>query len=286
MAVVSSERTGQGIRVLGPSDLADFLRLTDRNQVVNVFAEYRARLTTLDPRWLGGEVWGRYVDGALVAACHVGANLVPVECTEEDARRFGHHALTTRRTATSIFGEEPAVAAFWEVASQEWGRPRECRWHQPHLVIAGPPAVPPDPRVRKATHADFDLLLPACVDMYTEEVGVPPDLHGGFDLYRARVRQLVSRGWSFVWIEDDRVVFKAEAACVTAHAAQIQGVWVAHDRRGEGLASVGMAAVVELVRRHLAPVVSLYANEWNAPALAAYRRAGFQETTRFATIMF
>jgi predicted GNAT family acetyltransferase len=33
-------------------------------------------------------------------------------------------------------------------------------------------------------------------------------------------------------------------------------------------------------------VVSLYVNEWNAPARAAYERVGFRETARFSTIMF
>ena len=78
--------TRHGVRLLGTSDLDAFLALTAKDPVVNVFAAYRARTTSLEPRWLGGEVWGRYDDGELVAACHVGANLVPVEAQPEDAR--------------------------------------------------------------------------------------------------------------------------------------------------------------------------------------------------------
>ncbi len=99
--------------------------------------------------------------------------------------------------------------------------------------------------------------------------------------------QLVNRGWSFARFDDDGLlVFKAEVACATPYAAQIQGVYVPPDRRGEGLATAGMAAVVDLVRREVAPTVSLYVNDWNAPARAAYERAGFRETARFATVMF
>jgi predicted GNAT family acetyltransferase len=47
-----------------------------------------------------------------------------------------------------------------------------------------------------------------------------------------------------------------------------------------------MAAVVEAVRRDIAPVVSLYVNEWNGPARRVYERIGFRETARFSTIMF
>ena len=39
---------------------------------MNVFVDYRARTTNLEPRWLGGEMWGRFEGGTLRAACHVG----------------------------------------------------------------------------------------------------------------------------------------------------------------------------------------------------------------------
>jgi predicted GNAT family acetyltransferase len=47
-----------------------------------------------------------------------------------------------------------------------------------------------------------------------------------------------------------------------------------------------MAAVVNLVRARIAPVVSLYVNDWNLAARHAYERVGFRETARFATVMF
>ncbi len=278
--------TRHGVRVLGKADVDAFLELTARDPVVNVFAEYRARTTNLEPRWLGGEMWGRFRDGDLVAACHVAANLVPVQCEVGDAETFAERALGRGRTTSTIVGPSAAVEAFWELAGRRWGEPRETRWRQPHLAIETGPRVAPDPEVRPTTRGDFDRLYPACVAMYTEEVGVSPEAAGGADLYRARVRQLINRGWSFARFEDDRLVFKAEVACVTPYAAQVQGVWVPPDRRGEGLATHGMAAVVESVRRAIAPVVSLYVNDWNEPARHAYERVGFAETARFSTIMF
>lgn len=272
--------------MLGPGDLEEFLGLVGRDPVVNVFADYRARTTRLEPRWLGGEVWGRYTDGTLTAACHVGANLVPVQCDAEDAASFGSRAVRQGRSAATIVGPHAAVEALWAAVSPRWGRPRETRWRQPHLSIDRAPCVDPDPLVRITARSDLDELYPACVAMYTEEVGVSPEAGGSGDLYRARTLQLIGRGWSFARFDDGRLVFKAEVACATPSAAQVQGVWVPPDRRGEGLATRGMAAVVELVRRDIAPVVSLYVNEWNAPARAAYERVGFIETARFSTIMF
>ena len=278
--------TRQGIRPLGPADLTAFLELTGRDPVINVFAEYRARTTSLEPRWLGGEVWGRWVGGELVAACHVGANMVPVGASEDDARAFGERALARGRTVSTLVGPSVAVREFWNTVAGSWGTPRDQRWVQPHLVLSHDPAIAPDEEVRRTVRADLDELYPACVAMYTEEVGVSPEAGGGGDLYRARVLQLMSRGWSFARVEAGRVVFKAEVACASPYAAQIQGVYVVPDRRGEGLATRGMAAVAAIVRRDIAPNVSLYVNEWNTPARRAYERVGFVETATFSTVMF
>jgi predicted GNAT family acetyltransferase len=46
-----------------------------------------------------------------------------------------------------------------------------------------------------------------------------------------------------------------------------------------------MAAVVEHVRAEIADVVTLYVNDFNAPARATYDRVGFTEIGSFATIL-
>jgi uncharacterized protein len=278
--------TRSGVRPLGPSDVAEFLALTDRDPTINVFAAHRARQTRLEPRLLGGEVWGRYVAGGLVSACHVGANLVPVETGPEDAAVFAERLARRGRTVSTIVGQETAVRALWADLAAAWGPPRETRWSQPHLVTDSPSLIEPDPLVRASQPGDFAVLYPACVAMYTEELGVSPEVSGGAEGYRARVRQLIHLGWSFARYEEGRVVFKAEVAFATATNAQVQGVWVSPDHRGEGLAAAGMAAVVEQVRARIAPVVSLYVNGWNEPARRAYEKVGFRQTDTFSTIMF
>jgi predicted GNAT family acetyltransferase len=262
------------------------LELAACDPVVNVFVDYRARLTQLDPRWLGGEVWGYHEGGRLVSACHAAANLVPVQATPDALLAFAERAVSQQRRCATIVGPSAAVEPLWQLLAPHWSPPRDVRWAQPHLQISSAAAVGPDPLVRRTGPADLDALYPACVAMYTEEVGVSPELGGGADLYRARVAQLVSKGWSFARIEDGRVVFKAEVAAVSPYACQVQGVYVDPARRGEGLAAAGMAAVVRHALRDIAPVVSLYVNEHNVPARRAYERAGFEETGTFSTIMF
>ena len=139
------------------------------------------------------------------------------------------------------------------------------------MVTPGPPLVPPDPQVRRVRPDEIDILWPACVAMFTEEVGVSPVTGDGGASYRARLEQLIRGGRAFARIEGGRVIFKAEIGAVTPQVCQVQGVWVRPECRGRGLAAPGMAAVVETAARSISPLVSLYVNDFNEPARAAYR---------------
>jgi uncharacterized protein len=88
-------RTSQSLRVLGPSDVAAGLEVIGTDPVVNVFADYRTRITQLDPRWLGGEMWGYFDGDRLASMCHVGANLVPVNASPEACDAFVDRAIRT-----------------------------------------------------------------------------------------------------------------------------------------------------------------------------------------------
>jgi predicted GNAT family acetyltransferase len=130
----------------------------------------------------------------------------------------------------------------------------------------------------------WDAYYQAAVRMYTEEVGVSP-LQGNPAGYRYYVRQLITSGRAFGVLDGDRVVFKADLGSVSRGVTQVQGVWLDPALRGRGLAPGMMAAVVQLARS-VAPVVSLYVNDYNAPARATYARVGFQQSGEFATILY
>ncbi|MDP9444933.1 MAG: GNAT family N-acetyltransferase [Actinomycetota bacterium] len=278
--------TTPGLRLLGPADLPEAQRLLEQDPVTNVFVDHRVRLTRLEPRWLGGEMWGWVEDGELVSMCHAAANLVPVRATHDALHAFASQALTQGRTCSSIVGPAADVGELWRLLEPDWGPARLVRADQPFLTIAGPPAVEPDPLVRRAEDHDFDVLYPACVAMFTEEVGVSPEAGDGRDLYQARIRQLIEKGLSFVRVDDGQVMFKAEVGAVTPYACQVQGVWVPPRLRGRGLSMPGMAAVVVEAIATIAPVVTLYVNAHNVAARRCYERVGFGHHTEFTTILF
>jgi predicted GNAT family acetyltransferase len=149
-----------------------------------------------------------------------------------------------------------------------------------------PEDIEPDPHVRRIRKDEMDVIMPACVAMFTEEVGVSPMAGDGGLLYQARVAELVGTGRSFARIDDGKVVFKAEIGAATDRACQIQGVWVAPEYRGRGLSETGMAAVLRYALADVSPVVSLYVNDYNTAARASYRRVGFREVGAFMSVLF
>ena len=125
--------------------------------------------------------------------------------------------------------------------------------------------------------------------MFTEEVGYSP-LEGSPGSYEARVRGLVAEGRSYLRSQSGRT---ASRCCSrpswgrsSSQVAQVQGVWVPPDRRGEGLATAGMAAVVAATVGKVAPQVSLYVNDYNTAALRVYEKVGFRQVGTYATVLF
>lgn len=277
--------TTSGLRTLGPDDLPTLRELIHRDPVVNVFVEHRIEATQLQPRWLGGEIWGFHERGRLVSACHVAANLVPVQATPSALDAFARHAEALGRTSSSIVGLQHDVETLWDALEFSWGPARSLRMNQPFLVADREPEITPDLRVRRVLIDELETLYPASVAMFTEEVGESPEVHGRHS-YRARVAQLISRGWAFAIIEDGDVLFKAEVGAATPYACQVQGVYVRPDLRGQGIASRAMASVVRIARRDIASSVSLYVNDHNVAARRAYERAGFTQHETFASILF
>jgi predicted GNAT family acetyltransferase len=278
-------RLGGAARLLTGSDLPALRPLLDRDPVANCFVTSRVEAAGLDPWRLGAELWG-YGGSRLEAACFAGANLVPVGDAPAALAAFADRARRQGRRCSSIVGPAGAVAALWDRLAPHWGPAREVRASQPLLSIRRPSAVCADPRVRRVGLAELDLLMPACVAMFTEEVGSSPLGNDNGAAYRARVRDLVLGGRAFARIEAGQVLFKAELGAVSVRACQVQGVWVHPAHRGRGLGTAGTAAVVAEALRTVAPVVSLYVNDFNLPARRAYQRVGFENVGTFSSVLF
>jgi predicted GNAT family acetyltransferase len=244
------------------------------------------RVSTAGLSWrVDARVFGYGSRRRLESICWHGANLIPVHATPSAVEAFAEVAGAQPRLCSSLVGDADAVLGMWSHLAGQWGPARDVRPCQPLMATWSPPHVPADPTVRLVRAHEVDLLFPASVAMYTEEVGVSPLVGDGGRDYKERVTDLVRARRAYAKFVGGRVVFKAELAVVTRHTAQVQGVWVAPEWRNRGLGTAAMAAVVRDTLRRVAPSVSLYVNDYNTPARLVYERCGFRQIGTFATVL-
>ncbi|MCU1677649.1 MAG: GCN5-related N-acetyltransferase [Frankiales bacterium] len=274
------------VRVLDDRDRAEATSIIAKDPVANVFVGSRVDVCGLDSWRLGAEMWGFPANGPLTALCYAGANMVPVGADEAASRAFADRAKRGSRRCSSLVGPAAQIASLWGGLESSWGPARDVRLHQPLMAIDHDPDSPDDQLVRAVRPDELDVVLPACIAMFTEEVGVSPVEIDGGALYRARVAELIRMGRAFAHIEDGKVLFKAEIGAATHLVCQVQGVWVSPELRGQGRGTAGTAAVVKLARARIAPTVSLYVNDYNTAARRAYERIGMREVGELASILF
>jgi predicted GNAT family acetyltransferase len=274
------------MRQLGESERATVEQILDRDPYAG--AQIAERVAAHGLSWwrADGRVYGYGPSDGVESLIWSGAHLVPVCATPASVAAYAELLSGEPRICSSIIGRADAVLDLWDRLAVHWGPARDVRPNQPLLVAEAEAEINPDPGVRLVRHDEIDLLFPAAVAMYTEEVGVSPLQDDGGRGYRRRIAELVRGKRAYARFHEGRVIFKAELAIITRHTAQVQGVWVDPEFRGRGLAAPAMAAVTRDALRRVAPTVSLYVNDYNSPARRAYARCGFAPAGTFATVLF
>ena len=227
------------VRQLTSADIGAVDALLRSDPVTNCFIDARVRWAGLDPWRLGGDMWGYFDGDRLTSLVYIGANLVPVGTTPASRAAIADRLRVQPRRCSSFVGSSSEVLDLWRLLEPAWGPAREVRDDQPLMVMDADPQIASDPLVRPARASDLDVLVPACIAMFTEEVGVSPVRGGAGHAYRARIAELVDSGRAFVRIVDGRVEFKAEVGAASPEACQVQGVWVAPELRGRGSVRTG-----------------------------------------------
>ncbi|WP_114855255.1 DUF4081 domain-containing GNAT family N-acetyltransferase [Brachybacterium sp. YJGR34] len=281
-------RRGGRVRAVRPGGLAAALEHALTDPVTNALAGARlrevGRTAAVSQEFaVAGEE--HRIEGLL---WH-GVNLSPLSATPRALEDFGRHMASRPRRASSVVGEREAVEVLWSALSETWGADvREYRWSQPLLLAdgSGDTGALPGVALRAAAPGEEDAVFPAAVAMFREEVGVDPLQGDGGRSYRARIADLIRHRRTYVVTDRGEVIFKADVGALFGPVAQIHGVWVRPDHRGQGLGRAAMAELVRQVRRDHVPQVSLYVNDFNEPARRAYAASGFRPVGELTTILF
>jgi ribosomal protein S18 acetylase RimI-like enzyme len=184
--------------------------------------------------------------------------------------------------AHMIMGEQEKIEAFWHYYSDGGRAPRlVCR--ELLLEQKWPVEVrEPVPGLRLATLDDLHLVMPVHAQMAFEESGVNPmekDPVG----FRLRCARRIEQGRTWIWIENGRLIFKADVVADTPDACYLEGIYVNPDERGKGY---GTRCLSQLSRSLLSRTgsVGLLVNENNQQGQGLYRKAGYKLRSCYDTI--
>ena len=216
--------------------------------------------------------------GSLTALCHAGANLVP---SGSGCGAFA--AVAAQSRSRMIIGEAAAVGEVWDTARHLLPAAREDRPHQPVYTIDEPPP-PGKTGLRAATPRDLRRLVPACAAAHELELGIDP-LRRDPDSFRWRTSAQIDEGRSWLWLENDVVLFKAEASAWTPQAVQLQQVWTDPEARGLGYASRGLRDLCRLLLEKT-PTVTLFVRSENVEAIRLYERIGMRKALEYRSVLF
>lgn len=197
-----------------------------------------------------------------------------IEARSHEAIEALAYCAQSYRKTHLVVVQQDQFNRFWSLYS-ELGQP--LRSVQTDLVfeIGWPTAVhEPVPGLRRATLSDLDWALSVQAEMAFEESCVNPlkeDPQG----FRERVSRRINQGRIYVWIEDGRLIFKADILAETPEMIYLEGVWVNAQDRGRGY---GLRCISQLTRELLrrAPKVCVYVSEGNKGAHNFYRKAGYK----------
>lgn len=188
----------------------------------------------------------------------------------------------TRGGKHLIMGEQQQIETFWTYYCEDGQSMRRvCREHL--FQLTWPVQVHEEvPELRLATLGDIELLMPIHARMALEESGIDP-LENDPEGFRERCARRIEHKRTWILIEHDRVIFKADVVADTSDAVYLEGIWVAPEKRNSGH---GVRCLSHLSRKLLQQTrsICLLVNDSNRPAQAMYERVGFKAIGLFDTL--
>ncbi len=209
--------------------------------------------------------------------------------TTRSARILGHFFRDRGQRFLHIVGVSTGVSPFWQAYSHAGPDPPQARLIQHQKLFTLRPEqlrsrARPATGLRRAEISELDAVFLASARMHLEETLEDP-LERNAEAFRRHVRFRITHGRSFVWFDDrQRLKFKADLSSRSAWGVQLSGVYTAPSFRGRGVATAALSDLAALLFDEGVPLITLYVNETNAPAIRVYRRLGFVFRRHYQTI--
>jgi len=218
--------------------------------------------------------------GQLEGVALIGHAMVVEASTDRAYAAFARLARDAR--AHLILGAQDKIENFWAHYEQGGQEPRRvCRellmeLHWPIETLTETAAL------RLATVDDLEELAVINAAMACEESGVNP-LEVDPEGFRARLARRIEMGRIWVWMEDGRLIFKADIMADVPGCIYLEGIYVNPDERRRGYGRRAMSQLGRLLLAR-AETVCLLVNEENKSAQAFFLKAGYKLRACYDTI--
>ena len=194
---------------------------------------------------------------------------------------FAHLAQSCSHTHM-IMGEQERIEEFWSYYAENGQAMRlACR----ELLFELRPPVAVHEAVdglRRATLDDLELILPVHAQLAFEESGINP-LEKDPEGFRMRTARRIEQGRVWVWIENGKLIFKADIFSDTPDVIYLEGIYVNPEERGKGYGLRCLSQLNQALMKRTRSVCILV-NEQNQAAHAFYRKVGFSFRSYYDTI--
>jgi uncharacterized protein len=180
-----------------------------------------------------------------------------------------------------IRGEEDMVKKFWsQYGKSGQGASRICRELLLEQVSA--PEGPELTGLRLATLDDLESVVKVNSAMAEAESGSDP-LKRDPEGFRYRTARRIARGRNWIWMEDGKLLFKADIIADTPEVIYLEGIYVEPGERGKGYGSAGLAQLGRLLLQRTGSIC-LTVNVRKNKTKGFYCKAGYTLRSYYDTI--
>ena len=192
--------------------------------------------------------------------------------------RLTRHCLNTHL----IRGEREMINRFWNYYANSGQEPRlvarELLFEQRQAL----PSLEPVEELRPATLEDMDQILKVNDALALQEGGISP-LHRDPSGFRYRTSRRIEQGRVWVWVQDGKLIFKADIVAETPEVVYLEGVHVDRAERMKGYGSRYLTQLGQILTAR-GKSICLTVNEKNKKALTFYEKVGYQFHSHYETI--
>ena len=269
------------IRELGQADQGEVIEFLSARPVHTVFMSGLIRDNgLLSPRNRGSFYGSRSRSGQLEGVALIGHATMVEAHTENSLVGFARVARNCQN-AHLIRGEQESTETFWRFYADGGREPRLIS--REHLFeLSETPSSIEDVSLRPATIDDLDKVLAVNSSMALEEGGTSPLQRdpGGF---RRRTARRIEQNRVWVWVDDNRLIFKADVVSETPAVTYLEGIYVHQEERhkGHGLRCLKKLSSILLTQTNS---ICLTVNSRNQNAVDCYTKAGFKFHSHYETI--